>query len=353
MIMTKPIISGVKDRCSKCSACIRVCPVKAIKIIDGQVEIVDAGCIYCGRCLKVCAPEAIVMRQDDDLVKEWLVREEVVAIVASEIYAAFPGLTINSLRETLLDCGFYAVEESILGEELVAKEYLAYIQRPAELPIIRSTCASIVEMVEKYYPEFISNLAPIVSPMAAQARLIKSLYQTSTKVIYIGPCVAKKSEAQKLPDGVIDAVLTFKELKSLIGRDSFNAYLNSQPDGGPYKYPMVAHNYAASDGFPREILQKNSLIDKSLIVSWGADRTYKFMDRVSALKTTAKLFDLMACQGCIDGPVMETEIMLEERKRLTANYYHRIPKRSIAFESLKPSLPAVDLNASFSSQKVE
>lgn len=353
MITTKPIISGVKDRCCQCGACVRVCPVKAIKIIGGQVEIVDSRCIYCGRCLKVCAPQAIVMRQDEAVVKEWLARDQVVAIVATEIYAAFPGLNIDSLKKALLGRGFYAVEESVLGEELVAKEYLTYIQSSTNFPIIRSTCAAIVEMIEKFYPDYIPNLAPIVSPMVAQSRLVKSLYPHSTKVVYIGPCIAKKSEQQKLPNGAVDAVLTFKELNSLMGRGGFPSDLNRQPDGGLCKYPMVTHNFSASDGFPRKILKNKSLTDNSLIVSWGADHSYKFMDQVSALNKSTRLIDLMACHGCIDGPVMETDIKLAKRKELAAEYYRQLPKRSIAFDSLNSSLSVVNINRSFSSRQVE
>jgi len=293
------------------------------------------------------------MRQDELIVKEWLVRDKVVAIVASEIYAAFPGLNINGLREALLGRGFYAVEESVLGEEIVAKEYLTYIQRSAEFPIIRSTCASIVAMVEKFYPDYIPNLAPIVSPMTAQARLIKNLYPRSTKVVYIGPCIAKKSEQQKLADQSVDAVLTFKELKSLMGRDNLNAETILQPDGGSSKYPMVTHNLSAGDGFPREILKNKSLTDSSLVVSWGADRSYRFMQQASALNQSTRLLDLMACHGCIDGPVMDAEIELATRKELASEYYKQLPKRGISLGLLESTLTNINFDCSFSSQKVE
>lgn len=351
MRLATTIISGVKDRCRECGACIRICPVKAVKITESQAEIIEEKCIHCGQCLNVCSPKAIVLRQDVKQTKELLTRHQVVAIVSPELAGAFPEFSPNQLESILLSLGFYGVEESILGEELVAQAYLSHIRNNPKQPIIRSTCRAVVELVEKYYPDLIPYMAPIVSPMVAQGRLIKSLYPEGIKTVFIGPCVAKKAEIEEVNNRPIDIVLTFGELKTLL-EDIDIAKKALESDTLLYERPLLMRSLSVSEGFPREILTNQSMIDNSLVVGWGIDRARRLIASLSPSELISRLFDLMGCTGCIDGPGMETQLALTQRKLAAAKYLRQRSINGVFFEQLETSLPPVDLTKNFSPKKV-
>ncbi len=343
------MITGLKNRCHECGSCIRVCPVKAINVTDRNVSIIEDKCIYCGRCVIECTSKAIAGRSDVEDAKELLKSDNVIAITSSEITGYFQNMNASEIETKLLAIGFSGVEDSVLGDEIVANVYLDYINDTTDRSIIRSTCPAIVEMIEKFYPELIPNLAPIVSPMIAQGRLIKDINKQSVKTIFIGPCIAKKIEAQRFDDRPIDLVLTFSELDSLLGETN----TSTASEEIFYERPLLNRSLSVSEGFPREVLKNQSMIDNSFLVARGVNESYQMIESYGpSLSKKPRLLDLMACKGCISGPGME-KTSLDKRVNGVIDEYKKRLLNGITFEEIKETIPMIDLKGTFVNKMIE
>ncbi|KKK72853.1 hypothetical protein LCGC14_2899720, partial [marine sediment metagenome] len=255
------IIEATASICQHCYECVRKCPVKAIKITDSELEVVGDRCIACGACVVACTQKAFRSRDNIGEIKELMAKKDVVAVTAPEIDAVFSGTSRSQLRAALMELGFYAVEDMVIAEEMVAMAYSELLSRDTDRPVIRSTCPSIVAFVEKYKPEMVRNLAPIASPMIVQGRLVKLLYG-DVAVVFIGPCIAKQSEIERDPGDAVDQVLTFDRL--------VNMFKEVDIDPGNYQVedddrPVVGRVFSTPGGFPVNILENSSEKDRLMI----------------------------------------------------------------------------------------
>ncbi|GAH71429.1 unnamed protein product, partial [marine sediment metagenome] len=190
---------------------------KAIRVREGLAEVIKERCISCGTCVQLCAAKAKLAESDIGIVWQLLgERQPVIALLSAPFPAAFPELRPGQLVTALKKLGFSEVMEDSFGAEPVGREYARLLSENNGKPILSSTCPAVVFYIEKYYPQLIGNLAPIVSPMVAMGRVIKWQYNPQAKVVFIGPCIAKKAESRdEKVAGVVDAVLTFSELKGI------------------------------------------------------------------------------------------------------------------------------------------
>ena len=197
--------------CKNCYKCIRNCPVKSIRFSDNQAYIISEACILCGRCFVVCPQNAKEIRRDIDVVKRWITEGETVyASVAPSFAAAYQKSDIASFRRGLMALGFMDAEETALGATMVKNEYDALANSQDYPVLISSCCPSVNLLIQKYYPDALPYLAPIVTPMQAHCMDIKRR-NPKAKTVFIGPCISKKAEADELPN-VVDMALTFEEL---------------------------------------------------------------------------------------------------------------------------------------------
>jgi iron only hydrogenase large subunit-like protein len=259
--------------CRGCWACARLCPAKAIKIVDGRPEIIHDRCVSCGACVVECSNAGYLVRDDTAAARLLLAGSRpVVAVLATEFVTALHPLTPTEVEVSLESMGFFAVESTLLGEEIVAESYERSCARLNGLPLIRSTCPVVVEWVRRYRPSLTGALAPIVPPYIAQARLVKELYAGDVAVVYAGPCFARKDEALDPQfEGAVDVALDFIELSRLI-EDAGTA--GAGIDGGMNR-PVQLKEISLTDGFPRVPLEERSLISTDIHVSRGlyeADR---------------------------------------------------------------------------------
>ena len=291
------IIEATASLCQHCYECVRKCPVKAIKITDSELEVVGDRCIACGACVVACTQKAFRSRDNIGEIKELMAKKDVVAVTAPEIDAVFSGTSRSQLRAALMELGFYAVEDMVIAEEMVAMAYSELLSRDTDRPVIRSTCPSIVAFVEKYKPEMVRNLAPIASPMIVQGRLVKLLYG-DVAVVFIGPCIAKQSEIERDPGDAVDQVLTFDRL--------VNMFKEVDIDPGNYQVedddrPVVGRVFSTPGGFPVNILENSSEKDR-LMISRSLGSVKQVLSKPHSGANESGFLDLLNCHGCVDGP---------------------------------------------------
>ena len=206
------LVYTIKELCRTCYTCVRECPAKAIRIVGGQAEVIDDRCIACGNCTKVCSQGAKVFLNTTDRVAKLLENEpKVAAIVAPSFPAEFSELPDHTVLVGMIKAlGFEYVAEVSFGADLVADRYKKLVSENKNF-YISSDCPSIVNYVKFYHPGLVDNLAPIVSPMVAMSRVIREKYGKDTRIVFIGPCIAKKAESTE-----IDEAITFTELREML-----------------------------------------------------------------------------------------------------------------------------------------
>ena len=316
------IIYTEKDKCKSCYACVRSCPVKAIKVEERLAQVIRERCIVCGNCLEVCATGAKKVESDTSLVWQLLSQSDnhLIAVVSSSFPAAMPEVTPGRLVSMLKKLGFNEVMEDSVGAELIGREYKRLLSNQVGKPVLSSNCPAVVNYVEKYYPKLIGYMAHIVSPTIATGRLIKKHYNPRAKVVFIGPCVAKKDEARKPNNrGVIDAVLTFAELKEMLLAKNINAENEPESDfSGPT--PDLGRLMSISGGLAKIAGLSEDILKNEVISPNGSEAVSKILKEFAHGEINAKLINLYFCNGCVGGPVIDNDLSIYRRDELVAQY---------------------------------
>ncbi|MDZ7373436.1 MAG: ATP-binding protein [candidate division KSB1 bacterium] len=320
-----PTISGVvqtiPDRCKRCYSCVRTCPAKAIKIVGGQAHVMPERCIGCGSCIRACGQNAKRVASGLEKTEELLDSgEPVVAILAPSFPAAFPGIPYPKIVGAIKQIGFRYVVEVALGADLISREYTRLAQSRSMPLIITTPCPAIVSYVEKYRPGLLLFLAPIVSPMIATARVVKWKLWPNAKVVFIGPCIGKKREKDDPKvAGVVDEVLTYREFKELLARrgGAFETAPEAEFDG-PSAY--IGRIFPVSGGLLKTAALRGDILDNDIIVTEGRERALEILKSVEQGRVEARFLDILFCEGCINGPVMDNDLSVFIRKDIVANY---------------------------------
>ncbi|MFH1383076.1 MAG: [Fe-Fe] hydrogenase large subunit C-terminal domain-containing protein [Chloroflexota bacterium] len=346
------IVYTEQDKCKGCYACVRACPCKAIKVELGLAQVMKERCIVCGTCLHVCATKAKRVESDIGLVWQLLGQDSpVIAVPSSSFPAALPGERPGQLVSALKKLGFSEVMEDAFGAELIAREYARLLSKENSKTILSTNCPAVVTYVEKYHPRLINNLAPIVSPTIAMGRLIKERYNPAAKVVFIGPCVAKKAESKddKMTQ-VVDAVLTFAELKEMFAVKGIDPQKEGEAAfSGPT--PNLGRLFAAAGGLLKVTDLSDDILKHEVISAHGREYVIKILREFSEGLINVRFINLYFCHGCIDGPVIDNDLSGFRRKELIANYASAAPdpaqtERDIAQYS------GIDLSRTFTTRSV-
>jgi two-component system, NtrC family, sensor kinase len=315
------IIHTQKDKCRGCYACIRGCPCKAIKVENHIAEIMPELCVDCGNCVRVCATKAKRIESDVEVVQTlFATNTQVIAIPSSSFPAALPGVRPGQFVTALKALGFSEVMEDAFGAELIAREYSRLLRDKHDSPIFSSTCPSVVSYIEKYYPQLVDHLAPIVSPMIAMGRLIKTSYNPEAKVVFIGPCIAKKAESKDVNvAGVIDAVLTYPELTEMFIAKKINpSVLPESKFAGPK--PNMARLFAISGGLLNVTGYSDDIIRNEIINAHGRDYIISLLPEIAQGDIDTHFINFFFCHGCINGPSIDNNLSIFRRRGLVARY---------------------------------
>ena len=287
-----------KSNCKNCYKCIRHCPVKAIRFSGNQAHIIGNECILCGQCFVVCPQNAKEIVDETEKVKVLLQSgDPVIVSLAPSFVANYDGAGINSMRKALKKLGFYDVEETAIGATIVKNEYERMIKEEDRDIIISSCCHSINLLIQKHYPAALEYLADVVSPMQAHCKDIKQRYQNS-KTVFIGPCVAKKDEAEHY-EGIVDAVLTFEELTEWL--KSENIEIEPETDND---ICSRARFFPTTGGVLKTMAQENT--GYTYLALDGVENCIAALKDIESGKIHKCFIEMSACVGsCMGGPVME------------------------------------------------
>ncbi|MEW5821507.1 MAG: [Fe-Fe] hydrogenase large subunit C-terminal domain-containing protein [Cyanobacteriota bacterium] len=315
------IVSTIQEKCKTCYTCVRECPVKAIGISSGQAEVIENRCIRCGNCVKVCTQKAKKVHSSIDKLEELLnSSNKVAAIVAPSFPAEFIDLNYTVLIGILKELRFDYVNEVGFGADLVAKAYKEILEDKTSESYIATTCPAIVSFVEKYYPELIDKLAPIVSPMIATARVLRNIHGENLKIVFIGPCIAKKSEKVRSDlEGEINVVITFGELREYIESKNINYNKVNESEFDP---PFAGKGglFSISGGCLQAAETKEDLIEENVITASGKSNFVEAINEYSRGYLSTKILETLSCEGCILGPGISNKSPLYERRHLVSKY---------------------------------
>lgn len=287
-----------KSNCKNCYKCIRHCPVKSIRFSGNQAHIISNECILCGHCFVVCPQNAKQITDETEKVKVLISgKDPVYASLAPSFIANFDGIGINGMRAALQKLGFADAEETALGASAVKTEYERMIDSGKHDIIISSCCHSVNLLIQKYYPHLIPYLANTLSPMQENCRAIKKRVP-GAKVVFIGPCIAKKDEAQHY-GGIVDAVLTYDELTKWLKAENV-ALIPDMDDTEKSR----ARLFPTTGGILKTFEKRNP--DYQYMAIDGVENCIAALKEIESGNIHKCFIEMSACVGsCVGGPVME------------------------------------------------
>ena len=297
-----------KSNCKSCFRCVRKCPVKAIRFSGNQAHIIGNECILCGNCVVQCPQNAKEIADGIEKTRVMLQSgDPVVVSLAPSFIANYDGVGIESMRRAIKKLGFYEVEETAIGATIVKKEYERMIEEEERDIIISSCCHSINLLIQKRHPKCLEYLADVMSPMQAHCSDIKRRIPNA-KTVFIGPCVAKKDEAEYY-EGIVDAVLTFEELDKMFEAEGIEPERELDSD------EKSRARFFPTTGGVLKTMAQNAPGYTYLAID-GVENCITALQDIESGKIHRCFIEMSACIGsCIGGPVMN-----RTKKPLVSDY---------------------------------
>ncbi len=309
------LVYTIKELCRTCYTCVRECPAKAIRIVGGQAEVIDERCIACGNCTKVCSQGAKVFLNTTDRVAKLLENDsKVAAIIAPSFPAEFFDIPDHHILTGMIRAlGFEYVAEVSFGADLVADRYKKLVSEGRDF-YISSDCPSIVNYVKFYHPALVDNLAPVVSPMVAMSRVVRQKYGKDTKIVFIGPCIAKKAESSE-----IDEAITFTELRDMLADRGITPETSTPADFDP---PLGGRGaiFPVARGLLQTAKISDNAITGNIIAAEGRIDFQGALKEFEAGLIKNQHMELLCCEGCIMGPGLSKNGKQYNRRSLVSSY---------------------------------
>ena len=310
--MNSPVYT-IKNECQDCYKCIRHCPVKAIKIESGNASVISDACISCGECVRVCPVHAKKIRSDLSRLRTLLDSgAKVYASIAPSYAGYFKGVGIERLAAALLEAGFAGASETAHGAEAVSAHVLKlFHEAPDTKVMISSACPACVDYIRMYRPEWAHYIAPLPSPVRAHVKLLREQYGRDIKVVFIGPCAAKKNEADRNPSE-LSLSITFASLEQLFEEKGVKlGNISGEVELG--LGPAAEGRFYSVEGGMNDTLRDGSNSMRLVTVS-GIDNLRRLLSSPPPKGVVARpiFIEALACAGgCVNGPAMREGAALD------------------------------------------
>ncbi|MBI1753791.1 MAG: 4Fe-4S binding protein [Acidobacteria bacterium] len=294
-----------KARCQDCYKCVRACPVKAIKVAEDSATVMAERCVYCGTCVSVCPVGAKKVRDDLDSARRLLKRKErVVLSLAPSFVTEFPGLEPPRLIHALRGLGFWAVSETALGAQAVSSACAQALEQGGPGAYVSTACPTVVELIRRYHVDQLPLLTPLLSPLLAHCKLLRREYGEDIGIVFAGPCIAKKLEADARPD-LLDTALTFADLHRWLeeeGLDPMECRATEQDCFQPERARDGAL-YPADGGMTRSIARRGHPEGVTFMAFSGIPSLQGALGGLEGPLEQKLFLELLACEGgCVNGP---------------------------------------------------
>lgn len=326
------VIEGSYGQCQDCYKCIRFCPLKAIRISQGQAEIIAEECINCGLCTRICPQQAKELVDQWSVFQTWLEKKEEIVVSLAPSYLGLQQEPY-ALVATLYKLGIKRVEEAAW---VVPEVSAHYWQSEHLAPALTSACPALVNLIQKYYPSLVKNLVPVLSPMLVHGRSLKQRYPEA-KVVYIDSCPAKKVECFQFTE--VDLALTYQEIFSGFKKLEL-AVEELEPVQPDVTGTATARLFSTESGW-RESRSETELSGKLWVVD-GFDECLQFLDALQDGHVDGQWAELMICKGgCLGGAGWNDQdpYYVRQSRLLTRVATHQTTSR--------PSWTAVEMQREF------
>lgn len=304
------IIEFKGAKCKHCYKCVRYCDVKAIMIKNERAEIIPERCVLCGHCLQVCPQSAKTLISDLDKVKYMISRgETVVASIAPSYMGLLKYSSIGQVNAALRKLGFSDVRETSEGAAFVTEEYNRLLEEGQMENIITTCCPSVNDLIEIYYPDLVPYMAPVVSPMVAHGMILRKEYGPNARIVFIGPCIAKKKEAaDPRHPGYINAVLNFNDIEKWLSEEEITI---ADCESIPFEKldPKVNRLYPVTNGVVNSVLATKKRVDRyKKFYVHGTANCMELCESMVRGEISGCFIEMNMCAGgCIKGPTVQDE----------------------------------------------
>ena len=307
-----------KRECQDCHKCIRECPVKAIRVQDGYARVVPELCIVCGNCILACPNKAKQVRDDLRAAKALLASgRRVVVSLAPSFVPQFPGVRPQQLVRALKQIGFFAVSETALGAQHVSASVLDLMRNEPGRIWISSACPSVVDFIAKYHPECEDAISPLLSPLLTHCKLLREHYGSDIGIVFIGPCIAKKKEAERHPE-LLDVVLTFEDLERWLSEENIQLAQIPATDADVFAPEQAREGalYPIEGGIIPGITATGEIGRSQIMAFSGVENVEQALKGLSEWKPEHSIFlELTACAGsCVNGPKSARKLSVARRR---------------------------------------
>jgi iron only hydrogenase large subunit-like protein len=328
MTIDKPIYTQ-KTECQDCYKCIRECPVKAIKVEDGYASVIPELCILCGHCVNVCPHGAKKVRDDLPKALRLLAERERVAVsLAPSFVSEFTGVRPGQIIAGLRLLGFSSISETALGAEMVSAHVGDLLEKSHGSIFISSACPSAVEYLRKYQTQYAGFITDFLSPLLTHALMLRKYYGENVGVVFIGPCIAKKHEADLHPE-LVNVALTFEDLRRWFADARIDVASLAETDKDVFEPRRSSDGalYPVEGGMIAGIQERNKSLSSQFISFSGIRLFEKALKGLDELRPEKNLFlELLACYGgCVNGPKSSTRFATVCKRQQVVHYARPAP----------------------------
>ena len=295
------------ERCVACMACARVCPSDAVAVAGDAVRIEDAACTRCGACVPACPHEAVRVSGDLERALELAQGGRAALMLGIESAAFFHPAAAEQVVNACYAAGFWVVQRGVVGDELVAREYLRLWEDAGWGTLIRSSCPVVVRQVEQRYPELVPYLAPVTTPLVAEARYLRALYGAELPIVAAGVCLGAGA-----PE--VNAAITLQDLATLLDRRSVRladqaAYFSRIPE-------ERRRHFSTAGGMPLDLLVEERRAGRRSRTVRGLEGLELIAQAVAVDRIDLGFVDILPCDACLDHPLMGSEPGLFRRRQI-------------------------------------